>query len=199
MNVEDDAVVIWYGLRDDERLRAAEIYYEAFGGQQCIVLGSSKTAIPTLAKEFTGTAVFLAQYRGETVGLIGMKFLKEDYICIRPLTLVRTFGWIAGLIRFFLWRLMDQRTPKRGLLLDSIAVDGRFRSLGIGRRLIIAVFDLARNRGLTEVALQVVDTNPRAQNLYERLGFTADRTYRVPFMRSIMGFSAYTVMTKPVR
>lgn len=199
MSAENDEVVIRYGLRDEERRRAAEIYYEAFGGKLGVVLGPPETAIPILADGFTDGPILVAFYRGEAAGLACLKFNGEDFLSIRASTLAHKFGWIESLSRLIMLRLIDQSPPKGGLLLDSIAIDGRFRSLGIGRRLIEAVFDLARNRRLTEVVLQVVDTNPRAQSLYERLGFTAVRTRRVPFMRSIMGFSAYTTMTKPVR
>jgi RimJ/RimL family protein N-acetyltransferase len=51
---------------------------------------------------------------------------------------------------------------------------------------------------VVRLRLQVVDTNPRARALYERLGFRAAKTHRVPLVGPLMGFSAYTDMVRPV-
>lgn len=42
---------------------------------------------------------------------------------------------------------------------------------GDGRRLVAAVEELAREAGARRLVLRVIDTNPRAQRLYEHLGY----------------------------
>ena len=82
-----------------------------------------------------------------------------------------------------------------GILIKRI-VHPAMRGKGIGTRLLEAVFDFARAKGFGSVRLQVVDTNPDARRLYERMGFVATATHRHPYLRRMMGFSAVTTMVK---
>lgn len=56
---------------------------------------------------------------------------------------------------------------------QTIAVDGTHRRLGIGTVLLRRLVDTARERGAREVLLEVRADNPAAQRLYELHGFTA--------------------------
>lgn len=56
--------------------------------------------------------------------------------------------------------------------LDSIAVSPASQGKGIGRQLIYAAEDRAREAGHARTGLLVSDANPDAQRLYERLGYT---------------------------
>lgn len=55
--------------------------------------------------------------------------------------------------------------------ISQLGVKEEFRSYGIGTALIQHQVELARNLGLRKCTLDVAITNPRAQALYERLGF----------------------------
>jgi ribosomal protein S18 acetylase RimI-like enzyme len=61
-----------------------------------------------------------------------------------------------------------------------------------------AVFDWARERGFCSLSLEVVDTNPIARRLYERLGFVPIRTQELPYPFRRLGFSAVTTMVKEI-
>jgi ribosomal protein S18 acetylase RimI-like enzyme len=63
-------------------------------------------------------------------------------------------------------------TPRRGVLWQ-IAVHPDLQGLGIGTALIAACEARARARGCREAALSVELVNPRARELYERLGYVA--------------------------
>jgi len=80
----------------------------------------------------------------------------------------------------------------------ALAVDASMRGQGVGTRLMGAVFDGARERGCRSVSLEVVDTNPGARRLYERLGFVAIGTRRCPYVCRRLGFSAVTMMVKGI-
>lgn len=57
----------------------------------------------------------------------------------------------------------------RNLFVD---VHREWRGVGVGAALISAAADWARRCGVELIALSVLDSNPRARLLYERLGFT---------------------------
>ncbi len=64
---------------------------------------------------------------------------------------------------------VDGATPEL-----SVALQAEFRGAGIGTRLLRALLDEARARGVAAVSLSVQDANP-ARRLYERLGFVPVR------------------------
>ncbi len=57
-----------------------------------------------------------------------------------------------------------------GLYVEDIFVEERARGLGIGRRLMAEIADIARQRGCPRVELSVLDWNP-AREFYQRIGF----------------------------
>lgn len=54
----------------------------------------------------------------------------------------------------------------------TLAVDKGMRHRGVGTRLLAALTESARERGLPDLSLSVEDGNAAARNLYERAGFT---------------------------
>ena len=65
-----------------------------------------------------------------------------------------------------LWCIMDQGE------LANVAVTPRMRGRGLGRHLLASVLDLARERGIETMFLEVRASNQRAHDLYRRFGFT---------------------------
>ncbi|NDJ63029.1 MAG: GNAT family N-acetyltransferase [Chloroflexi bacterium] len=174
--------------------QAAEIYYEAFRQKLTPILGEREQAVELLTRSMRPANAFAAVRDERLLGLVGFHYDGQQLIDVRLRTLVETFGWLQGTRRALIGLLVG-RTPKRGeLLLDGIAVHADARGQGVGSRLFAAIFAFAAEQGCTQIRLDVVDSNPRARQLYERLGFVAAKTARVPFMQP-MGFTAVTTMT----
>lgn len=66
-----------------------------------------------------------------------------------------------------LWCILDQGE------LANIAVDDMWRRRGIGARLLDRVLERARERGVTDLFLEVRQSNMVARDLYRRRGFTS--------------------------
>ncbi|NLE76153.1 MAG: GNAT family N-acetyltransferase [Chloroflexi bacterium] len=190
----DAALQIVEGVPDEWRGRAVEILYDAFRQKFRPVMDrqSAQAVLPAMLQ---ADQVLLALSGGEPVGLAGLQVdgrplfrlrLGPFLSAFRPWTGLRTYLWM----RFLFSGLHDEP-----LLLDSLCVDEATRGQGVGTRLLEAVFAYGRQRGHRAVWLEVVDTNPDAQRLYERLGFVATKTTRYPFARA-MGFAAATTMRK---
>lgn len=60
--------------------------------------------------------------------------------------------------------------PKDGYIL-SIFVEEQSRGWGIGSKLIERACEICKERGHEVIGLSVADDNPRARQLYRRLGF----------------------------
>jgi ribosomal protein S18 acetylase RimI-like enzyme len=70
--------------------------------------------------------------------------------------------------------------PNRGqLLIRYLAVSPDMRGKGVGTALLTDAIGRARDGGLQRCVLDVAVTNPRAQLLYERLGFRVTREQRL--------------------
>jgi ribosomal protein S18 acetylase RimI-like enzyme len=110
--------------------------------------------------------------------------------------LVSRLGILSG-SRAALVISLYERSPTPGeLLMDGIAVRHDFRGQGIGSQLLNMIYEFAASNGFDHVRLEVVDTNPRAQKLYERVGFQAVKSEQFPYLRKILGFGGYTTMIK---
>ena len=82
--------------------------------------------------------------------------------------------------------------------MDWICVAPEARGKGVGAALLKEAERVARERGFGTVSLSVVDTNPRAKTLYERLGFVVTATKSAWPFRWLYGFKAYDEMSKQV-
>lgn len=65
-----------------------------------------------------------------------------------------------------LWCILDQGE------LANVAVTPRLRGRGLGAHLLSRVLDVARERGIESLYLEVRASNARAAELYRRFGFT---------------------------
>ncbi|MEM1080869.1 MAG: GNAT family N-acetyltransferase [Pseudomonadota bacterium] len=88
------------------------------------------------------------------------------------LEIVRTYGWQApGVIRRSLqFSQVVRRPDNNSVYLNHLGVAPESRGLGIGKRLLEYGIALAKSRGRRTFSLDVALDNPRAQQLYERMG-----------------------------
>lgn len=68
----------------------------------------------------------------------------------------------------------DKETMPGEWYIDILAVYPEYRRLGIGRKLLIEVENLARQQGATKIALNCEKDNTKAYQLYEKLGYTPE-------------------------
>ena len=66
---------------------------------------------------------------------------------------------------------MDDETQEGEFYIDSLAVSETFRHRGIATQLLKATVEKARKRGAEAVGLLVDQGNPKAEALYQRIGF----------------------------
>ena len=89
-----------------------------------------------------------------------------------------------------------RKQPDNELKIEAIAVKKEARSSGIGTKLVEHLTQFAKEKGYKYLSLDVVDTNNRAQILYERLGFVVIKKIRYGFITRRAGFTGSTLMKK---
>lgn len=184
------------GIAQADRATAAALYWQAFGGKLGRVLGPDQKAL-TLLSRVMRTDHGLGAYHGETlVGLVGFKTSKGALVDGTLADFCAVYGAVSGTCRALLLGLLERDVDNTNFLLDGICVDAAARSQGVGTALLAALEDEARTRHYTSLRLDVIDSNPRARALYERLGFTATGTTSVGIARPLFGFKSTTTMIK---
>ncbi|MBN1810647.1 MAG: GNAT family N-acetyltransferase [Anaerolineae bacterium] len=186
------------GLPEQYRRRAAVLCYEAFRAKFEPILGTVEHGVAILERDLEPELVVAALAQNRLVGLVGLEYGERYFFNPRLVTFAREFGWLRGLLRCIIFSPFARHRRAGDLTVGAFAIDAPMRGKGIGTRLMEAVFDWARERSFRSLSLEVVDTNPAARRLYERLGFAPIKTQQLPYPFRRLGFSAVTTMIKEV-
>lgn len=183
------------GIASGDRLRAAELYEEAFGAKLGIAIKQREHRI-NLLRDGLNLTHAISILEGEyLVGLAG--FTAESTAFTSGITyrkILRELGFFKGQKAALILGLFERKARDKELLMDGIAVDAEYRGKGFGSTLFAALTDYAKDNGFDRIRLDVIDTNPDAHRLYKRLGFVAERTNTFEGLRPLLGFGASTMM-----
>jgi len=103
-----------------------------------------------------------------------------DVVLVAEAEAGRVVGWVHGSEQ----RLLE--SARRCELL-GLVVDAGERGRGVGRRLVSAVEEWARSRGLEQMAVRSNVTRTESHRFYERLGYTRVKTQHA--YRKHLGFA----------
>lgn len=187
------------GFPEEQRERAADLFWKAFSGKLGKVLSPEHKALALLRKLLDPAYAISATARnGRLLGLAGFKTSEGGLTAGGLKELASLYGWTGGLWRGLLLGVLERPVEKGVFLMDGIFVAAEARGQGVGTALLKAVEAEARACGQTRVRLDVIDTNPRARALYERAGFEAVGVEETGIFSGFFGFSSATRMEKRV-
>ncbi|MFJ8041991.1 GNAT family N-acetyltransferase [Kitasatospora sp. NPDC096147] len=182
------------GVPEGAEPRVAELYWEAFGRKLGAALNPPDRARAFLARHLRHGRGVVALVDGGVAGVAGYQLGGEGLIGGTAGDVLAEYGRVRGLPRLALLALMERRAAPGELVMDGIAVAPEHRGAGLGSLLLGEILTVAAEQGCHRVRLDVIDVNPRARALYERLGFRAVKTERTPWLGELMGFEAVTTM-----
>lgn len=115
----------------------------------------------------------------------------------------------SPIARFFAAKQGDRVVGYAGMLLvadeaqiTNVAVSGAFRRRGIGRALMLALIESAREYGARELQLEVRESGLAARALYESVGFVTvgrrKRFYRFPSEDAVLMNKPLSDETNPI-
>ena len=133
---------------------------------------------------------------GDVVGVLGLGVHGRRFLNWRYRTLAREFGLLGGIPTrvFAACESIATRPDRQTWRVEVLAVGEDERGSGIGTALLTSVIDTAREAGMRTVTLEVVDTNPRALALYERLGFRCAFALRTGRLTASSGYGGIRFM-----
>ena len=134
------------------------------------------------------------------VGLLGVR--NNQGLFFRPtLKLMTTaYGLVGGLVRKACLALLEHATAPDEWYVFCVAVSEEARGQGIGSHLFVELEERAVQNGATKISLQVVNTNPRAEALYKRLGFVSHKRTTIWPLNRLAGwpFESAILMSKAI-
>ncbi len=181
------------------REAAARLYWQAFGGKLGAVLGPDHKAWAFLDRVLDPThALTAVDDKGRLLGVVGYKTRQSALVGGGMRDMVAVYGLLGALWRVVLIALLERDTENNRFLMDGIFVTPEARGQGVGTALLDAISKEAAARGYAEIRLDVIDSNPRARQLYERRGFVAVQTVQLGPLRHIFGFRSATTMVRAI-
>lgn len=187
-------VTITRGIPAGKRRAVASLYWDAFGAKLRPALGDRVRGERFIASVLNAEQVFCAQVDGAVLGVVGFYAGREGAIGFSYRELARQGSPLTAPWRALLLAVLARKPDRRELLLDGLSVSPAARGTGIGTQLIAAAVAEAQRQGKQAVRLSVVDSNPRARALYERLGFVPDKTVSIGVFGRMFGFQKSTDM-----
>lgn len=195
---------------EDADAAAALIYSAAPHAYELLYATESGSAVDYIRNEFKRGSGFLgaaahmvAVVDGEVVGT-GSFYTKERYKVLsseQGKNMLAHFGWWRFL-RMMPLGLRIQRGISKledgQLYVANLGVKENLRGQGIGKALIEAAAQRAKAEGLRQLVLDVSEKNPRAEALYQRLGFSVTRINTVKNKRGAVVLPNSKAMAKAV-
>jgi GNAT superfamily N-acetyltransferase len=194
-NEPELSVTLSDGFAESDRGEIAPMYWAAFGSKLRIALRPSGRAIGMLSEALNPDFAVVARAAdGQLLGVAGYKTPRGSFMAINFVRLKRHFGTFGAIWRGLVLSLLERQPDAGTLLMDGIFVTERARGQGVGTLLLNAIKRKAEEQGCAHVRLDVIDTNPRAQQLYEREGFRAVASRDLGALRHLFGFRRATTM-----
>ncbi len=186
-----------HGFSESLRDSAAHLYDSVFGVKFAAAIPSKDHRIKLLAQSFSPSFAFCAIHNNQLVGLAG--YHSSSGSLTGGMTyrrLLANLGFFRGNWAAMIFSLYERKPMPGELVMDGIAVDERMRGCGVGTHLLEMLADYATKEGFKTIRLDVIDTNSRAQKLYERNGFVVTKTERFEFLRWLLSFGASSTMER---
>jgi ribosomal protein S18 acetylase RimI-like enzyme len=197
-------IVISRGLSEHQRADAVAIFEEAFGDKMRMAVRDRDKRMAFMARTYDPDHVIVATRGGRLVGMAGLRTRDGRYrgglldIPWDPRPYRDLLGVSGAIWAILGLRLADHKPARDELYVDGIAVSPEARGAGIGTRLLDEITTIARELRLRWVRLDVIDTNARAQALYERLGFKVTKVQSFRYKERWVGFGAMISMERAV-
>lgn len=200
MQGTNDGIELVEGIPEGMRAAAVALYDEAFGDKFAVAIPSTERRIRLLTASLNLQFAIGAVTGERLVGLAGFQTQEGSLTDgISWQTLKQCVGMIHGIRAAMVLSLYERSLQPQELLMDGIAVAAEMRCRGVGTKLLDRLADFAKDGGFKAIRLDVIDTNSRARQLYERNGFVATETVYFNYLRWLLGFGASTTLVRRIQ
>lgn len=183
------------GFPADQRETVVCLFWSAFSQKLYPVMKPEEKALGFLSRVADPAhAISAMTPDGSVIGIAGFKTEKGAFIGGGLREICATYGMIGGFWRGLVLSVLERPLQPKTLLMDGIFVSEAARGQGVGSALLSSIKEKAIALGCSRVRLDVIDTNPRARELYERHGFVAESSSDMGSLHHVFGFRKATTM-----
>ena len=189
------SIQIQSGVPEQQRITVATIFYESFPDKFARLFGDPRKAIPLISQLIRENRILSALIDGQVVGFAGLHYHGKHFLKFHIAETVRIYRLTAlRVILYFLITALNVHNTNQ-LHLEVLAVHEQYRNQGIGTQLVHSTIAFAQQQGFSLIRLEVVNTNPKAKKLYERIGFKQVQDHEITYPFNILtGFRTITDM-----
>jgi ribosomal protein S18 acetylase RimI-like enzyme len=150
---------------------AIDLMFHGLGEKLVPIFGPLQQSRALIRKSIDPNQCLVALCDDRVVGLLAIKSKKCSFIDPNLQSLFEHYGFMGTLGLVATALLIDHTPSSAEWYVDSLVVCPSMRGKGIGQLLLQTFQASAEAAGIHTLSLDVVDTNPRARELYERLGY----------------------------
>ena len=198
------ATTVSDGLSAERVEDALRLSYDAFERKFRIGFRNADDLVRLFADSADGTSCLSAESAesgggGALLGVLAFQTEGREFYRMSAMAAFGRFSPIRAVrVLLNLALLYTPRPAPDEFIVDSLAVAGSARGLGIGTALMGAAETKARSMGKRFMSLGVIGENAGAIRLYERLGYKITQTQRGFIVRLIVGCDEVHRMEKPL-
>jgi len=183
------------GIPEQYRETAVELYEEAFGKKIGVAIKDKIKRLKLLSSTLILKYAIGAFSDKKLIGIAGFQTPEGSLTSgIGYRDLLSQLGFIKGNWAALIFSLFERKPKPMELVMDGISVHSLGRGKGIGTKLLTEIKELGKNEGYRQIRLDVIDINPKAKKLYERVGFVTVKTESYPHLKGLLGFSGSSTM-----
>ncbi len=168
---------------------AADLFLSALGSKLIPILGQDARAHDVIESSIKIRNCISAVEDGELLGILAIQTKNKSFIDPSFEDMVSVYGLISGIARTAKLSLLTHVPKNDEIHVEGIAVMESARGKGIGTRLLNELFSFASEMDKKRITLEVINTNPKAKDLYEQLGFNVEKRENVWPFNKIIGWS----------
>ena len=133
------------GFTQRDRLRVAQLYWNAKSGQFKGCFGSDQSAIEYLRQVvFSQNSIIARDVHGKVIGLLAFKTVAQSFWHMDYAIMASAYGFSSAILRAFCLVLLDRNPRANEIMVDAIAVEPTHRRNGIAKHLLDEFHELAK-------------------------------------------------------
>lgn len=185
-------------MEGNDKKAIAKIVKEGFWGKMGNFFRkvNSDEAVDILEQCITYKKGFYYKEKGHVLGAVLLETTDIPYINFSKQAKRKLGFWNGTLLQLGFATMKPKRDD--GLKLAMIAVSPEARGKGVGTKLLDYLNDITIHDGYKRATLEVIDSNDKAKDLYERMGYKCVRYSSTALFTRKMGFRGYYKMQKEI-
>ena len=181
-------VSIQKGLPPELVGSASELFLSALAEKLVPILGNDLKATRLIRSSIVVSSCFSALEDNKLLGVLAVQTENQNFLNPSFKDLSAHYGFWGAIAKGFALHLLQHKPKPKELYVEGIAVVDFAQGKGVGTKLFEELMSFARTQSFKKITIEVIDTNQRALQLYERLGFTIQKRSKIWPINKILGW-----------